>query len=203
MSALPEGWDESVERIARMCASRSWSGPSLTYEEKADAAGYGIVEHIAERGGWPEGSVKELFQAGDRGIKREAREREKHIRHIAYWMEPRGIADPIGEDVTDRVAAWQVAWALTPGQWAAVWAYAEVLKRGGGRREAAALIGANPNAYSLQLSLARKRARSLWVAPGDTPPGLWAQDPKGPGRTSPGSELRRRTREQAARKEAA
>lgn len=202
MTGLPEGWAESVSRIARMCASRTWAGGALTYTERADVAAGGILDHIAERGGWPEGSVKELFRAGDSAIKREAREQAKHIRHLSYWTEPRGSADPIGENVTDRVAVWQVTWALTDGQWAAIWALSEVMKRGGGRHEAAALLGANVNAFGLQLSLARKRARALWVAPGDTPPRLWAADPKGDSRCSPGAELRRRTRERAARRAA-
>jgi hypothetical protein len=202
MTRLPEGWAESVARIARMCASRTWAGGALTYAERADVAAGGILDHVAELGGWPEG-VKELFRAGDNAIKREAREQAKHIRHLSFWTEPRGSADPIGEGVTDRVAVWQVTWALTDGQWAAVWAMAEAIRRGGGRREAAALLGANVNAFGLQLSLARKRARALWVAPGDTPARLWAADPKGSDRRSPGAELRRRTRERAVREAAA
>ncbi len=171
---LPEHWHEDVARIARMSASRFRGGGMFTRAERVDLAGGGIIEHIAEHG-WP-ADEKILFRAADNGIRREQREQGKHQMRGVYWLEPRGTADPIGETVTDRLAVWQIVWALTDGQWAAVWAWAEVMKRDGTHEDAAALLDLGLNAFRLQLSLARKRARALWVAPGDTPPRHWAHD---------------------------
>lgn len=198
MTRLPEGWHEVTGRIARISASRFRGGSCFTWAERVDLALGGIIEAIAEGGGWPDGE-KPLFRAADNAIRREEREITKHQMRGSYWVDVRGGADELAEAITDRVAVWQVIWAFTDGQWAAVWAMAEVKKRGGGWHEAAALLGANPATFSVQLALARKRARALWVAPGDTAPGLWAQDPKGPADRRPTSQLRRRMTERARR----
>lgn len=194
---LPDGWEHAAARIARISASRFRGGRIFTYHDRVDLALGGIIESIAEHG-WPD-SDKPLYHAADNGIRREEREMTKHIMRGSYWVEPRGGADSLAEAVTDRIAVWQICWLFTEGQWAAVWALAEVMKRGGGRHEAAALLGANLGTYSVQLSNARRRARAVWVAPGDTPPRQWAQDYKGPPERTPGSQLRRRTREREKR----
>lgn len=200
MGALPEHWEKDVGRIARMSAARFRGGAIFTHAERVDLAEGGIIEYVSENG-WPDGD-KPLFRAADNAIRHEEREYLKHLKHGRYWYEVPGISDPIGEAITDKIAVWQIAWAFTDGQWAAIWALAEVMKTGGGRREAARLLGMNVNAFALQISLARKRARALWVAPGDTPPRLWAADYKVPrdrqkDPLNPGSQLRKRMSERA------
>ncbi len=175
MTGLPEGWDQSAERIAWHCArTRRGDTPGLSLDDRHDAALDGIIELVAEHG-WPadEGN---LFRAGFAAIKREAYEHFKHVRRWTFWYEPPGTLDPIAEKITDKLAVWQVAWELTETQWAAVWALAEVGKRGGTWRDAADLLGKSPASYRTALYEARKRCRGLWLAPDETPRGLWARD---------------------------
>jgi len=172
----PADWWPSAVRIAGHTARTHPSPALLTYDERLDAALDAVVEYVAEHG-WPEADVKDVFRAACGGIDRATYERLKHVRYRRHWLEPSGAADALSEAVTDRVAVWQVAWALTPAQWETVWAVAEVMRRGGRYRDAAQMIGKNPATVSVLLSQARARARQLWVAPGDTPShGHYARD---------------------------
>jgi len=204
VTRLPEGWDQSAERIAWYCAkARRGDTPALTLSARHEAAFTGIIDHIAGHG-WPEGDDGPLFRAAWAAIAHEAHEAGKHVRHWSFWYEPPGVADPIGEAVTDKIGAWQVAWSLTEHQWAVVWALTEAIKRGGTWRDAAASLGMSPGAYRMTLHVARKKARALWVAPGETPPGHWARGASWriTSNTTMAGRIRNRTR-QRARKAAA
>ncbi len=102
MTGLPDGWDQSAERIAWYCAkSRRADNPHLTLGQLHDAALDGVLIHVWEHG-WPEGQLHPLYQAAWRSIAHEAHEAGKHLRHFAHWCEPPGLADPIGEAITEK-----------------------------------------------------------------------------------------------------
>lgn len=193
---LPDRWEEDAARVARISASRFRGGQMFTYHERVDLALGGVIEALAELGRWP-ADEKPLFRAADNAIRREEREHTRHIVHWTFWYEPRSGADTMAEQVTDKIAIWEVAWALSPGQWAAVWAWSETLKRNGTHRDAAALIGSTLGTYYAQLTLARKRARAWWVAPGDTPRGHWSQDKTSVRGDGYSHQMRRRLRRRA------
>lgn len=173
MADLPDGWDESVTRIAGYCA-KVWPGDKsrLSYQDRCESAFLGIVDYLAVNG-WPEDSVKPLFNAGNVAISHLNNENSKHIRHWVQWIAPPAPADRdlIGEMVTDRVGVRQLMEALSPAEQEAIRAFARVLLDDGGVGEAAALCGITYHAMAVRLSLARAHARALWVAPGDNPRG--------------------------------
>lgn len=164
----PDGWWESANRIAVHCAATHPSPPYLTREERADAALDSIVQYVHDRG-WPSSDLHPVFQAGSNGIDRATYERAKHAGRGHYWVEPPGMADALGENITDRIGVWQLCWAFTPAEWAAIWALAEVMKHGGGCQAAASLLGITESALAQRLMVARQRAAALWIAPGETP----------------------------------
>lgn len=165
---------ESAERIAWYCArSRRAATPMMTLADRREAAFIGIVDHVAEHG-WPDDDGP-LFRAARAAIERESHETIKHVIHGHFWCEGPGVTDPIGEAVTDRIGVHQVTWIFTEHQWRVVHALAEVLKREGTWRDAAALLEMSPGAYRQILYVARQKARGAWVAPGETPRGHWAR----------------------------
>lgn len=204
MSDLPEGWDESAERIARYCArSREAATPTMTYADRVDAALGGIIDYLADHG-WPPRSDHPLFQAARAAIERESHETLKHVLHGHFWCEAPGTADPIGEAVTDKLGVHQLTRAFTDHQWAVVWTLADVLRHGGTWHAAAARLGMTPGAYRMTLHVARRKARQLWVAPGETPRGHWARGGTWDTtrNTRMAGRIRNRTRQRARRKAA-
>jgi hypothetical protein len=163
---LSDAQGESMTRIAHHC-SNTHRGVTLTRDERYEAALTGIAEYLADNS-WPD-PVKPLFLAGTAAINQEARERIKHIRHWSYWYEPPGVHDSMAEQISDRVGVHQLCYALSDTQWAAIWALAEVMRRGGGIPEAAALLGIPDYTVTNRLTAARRVARRLWIAPGETP----------------------------------
>jgi hypothetical protein len=170
-----EWWWEVVQRIARTCAARGFGGHGLNREDRYEAAYTAIVEYLCEEG-WPS-DEKPLYRAGTRGISQAGAEYARHwtARAVGYWHEPPAGIDAVGEAITDRIAIHQLTWAFTEKQWEAVWALAEVMKRDGSYRDAARLLGKPEASYHAILTLARNRARALWVAPGETPRKHWAK----------------------------
>lgn len=158
-----------MQRIAQHCATTHPAGtPLLTVADRFEAALDAVVEYVAEHG-WPDSDFGPLFRAGHNAVTRAADETAKHLARGHFWARPPGNEDSLAEAVTDKVAAWQIAWALTESEWAAVWALTEVMKRDGDWRDAAALIGISDTAMATRLNMARNRARGLWIAPGETP----------------------------------
>lgn len=173
MNVLGEAEFESIERIAWHCARHSrGSTPRLTLEERYEAALNGIVERVHAEGRWPD-KVQMLFTAGSDAIWRENHERGKNLHHAAYWLGTHGEPDEIAEQITDRIAVHEITWLFSREQWEAVWALAEVQKRDGSIREAAALLGISDSALVNRLLYARQKARAAWVAPGETPRGMY------------------------------
>ena len=168
---LPEGWWEHAGAIAGIAARKWFGGDTLPYSDRKHAALDGIVEEVMEAG-WPGPgeTFGRLFLAANNGMRHEQREAQKHLQWWAHWRDGDGITDALAESVTDRVAIWQVSWALTPAEREAVWALAEVQRWGGSNEDAAALLGINPGAYYMRIKNARRKAREWWVAPGDTAP---------------------------------
>lgn len=179
---LPDGWCESAERIAGYSASHHrGQNRWLTHQEKREAALDAIIEHVHDHG-WPAPgeSFRPLFYAAANGIARANYDRHMHPRHWSYWHPVPSEQDALAERVTDRIGVYQLLDALGDKERDAVLALAEVLKdtsihqRKGSpeptaTEQAAALLGVDRAVYGWRLKAARKKARSLWVAPGDTP----------------------------------
>lgn len=163
---LSDAQGESMTRIAHHC-SNTHRGVTLTRDERYEAALSGIAEYLTDNG-WPD-PVKPLFLAGTAAISREAHERVKHLPHSSYWHEPPGNHDAMAEQISDKIGVHQLCYALSDTQWAAVWALAEVKRRGGSISEAAALLGIPESTVTNTLTAARRLARGLWIAPGETP----------------------------------
>ena len=183
MSTLDEGRWQSMERIAQHVANThpGRSSSSLTTEQRFDAALDALVQYVADHG-WPAGDFGDMFRAAANGVRISMYEADKHVRHWSYWHEPPAPVDALAEAITDKIAVWEICWSLTPGQWAAVWATAEVMKYGGGRSEAAALTGKRVGAHTQLLITAREKARAAWVAAGETPRGHYHPYASGAGR---------------------
>jgi hypothetical protein len=169
VTAGEDHWTESARRIAWHCARTTpVLNPAFPPADRYEAALDGIIAYAA-RYGWPEDSLKPVFRAGSNAIGHENDERTKHLPHGIAWLPVPGQRDQLAEDVTDRVGIWQLCQLFTDTEWAAVWALAEVLKYGGGYREAAALLGLQDGTIAARLWTARGKARANWVAPGDSP----------------------------------
>lgn len=201
MTGLPDGWDASVQRIAGWCAKTHWGEtPLLTLDDRYDAALDGIITHLSSHG-WPGGGVKDLFRAGSAAITQAGRESVKHLLNRGYWtVSVPAPPDAIAEFVTDKIGVRQIAWSLPEAEWHAIWALAEVMKRDGGYREAAALLGISEAAIAARLKKARVIARALWVAPGETPRGRYVSNrgPRGSSRKSRYQEWKYRADKRAA-----
>lgn len=157
---LTEAEWKSLQKMAQHCAD-TWRGDVplrvLPYHERHVAALDGMIGHLAAHG-WD--SDKALFRAGAAMIGREASQRVKHASR-AWWSGDRLDPDWLAEMVTDQIAARQVLAALTPGERNAVLLAVDNGGKGQRGRE------------SNLLTRARRRARSLWVAPGETPRGRY------------------------------
>lgn len=177
---LPDGWAESIQRIAWHCA-RTWRGDisRLGAQDRFEAALSGIIDWLIDND-WPgiDGGAEEtgfgaLFNAGLASINHQRYEDTKHLHHAAVWIGgPIGF-DAVGEGVTDRVAVWQLLDAMSASEREGVEALAWALETGGGLEEAAAYAGISYAAMAMRLSYARARARGLWIAPGDSPRGQY------------------------------
>jgi hypothetical protein len=179
---LGDSWWESANRIAIHCAATHPAPRYLTHAERIDAALDALIQHVHENG-WPATELKPLFLAASNGIEHATYEHTKHIGRGNYWVEPPGIIDPIAEAVTDKIGVRQVCYLFTLAELEAVEALAEVLKRGGTYKDAAALIGKTPSTVSSLLATARAKARQHWVAPGEhVPPGAYSTDRGGDAR---------------------
>ena len=170
---LWEGWWDRAESIAGFAAKAPVEGAWLGFPERKDAAMDEIIEEITELGGWP-ADVNVLFRAGQRGAKRAAYEARKHVVYGGFfWVGVPGPNDYLAENVTDRIAVWQIAWGLREIDWEALWALSEVMKWGGSQAEAAALVGLPLAVYQQRLLVARRRAYRLWICPDETPRGRY------------------------------
>lgn len=191
-----EEWDR-LQRVAAYAAGACPSA-SLPFAERAGAALDAIVGELAERG-WPD-RVHVLFRVAGNAVQRAEAEHRRHVRHRYLWLRLSGGEDAIGEAVTDRVAAWQVAWSLDDDLWLVVWAMAQVMP-GGSQADAAALAGLPVDVFKARLSRARRQCRALWVAPGETPPARKYSVVKPDGRRTKASDavkVRRRQERRAA-----
>lgn len=175
---LPDGWAESIQRIAWHCA-RTWRGDisRLGAQDRFEGALSGIVDWLIDND-WPgmeggEGGFGPLFNAGLAGINHLRYEEAKHLSHSAYWIAGPANHDPVGDGVAERVGIVQLMEALRPSEFEAVHALAWALETGGGLEEAAAYAGISYAAMAMRLSYARARARGLWIAPGDSPRGQY------------------------------
>jgi hypothetical protein len=167
-------------RIARYCATRLPGSLSLSAEERYEAAMTGIVEYLADNGGWPDGELRDLYHAAGNAIAREARERVRHVRQYwAYWHEPGGAVDSLAEAVTERVATWELVWGFTEDEWAACWAMGQAIAQGGGLAMAGALLGWPDYRVSQRLNDARRKARQWWICPDETPQSFWRAGGRG------------------------
>lgn len=154
MSELPDGWFDRVQSIAGYCAGGRYSPGSLPLDERFDAALDAILAELAANG-WP-GNLHVLFRAGNTGVANAEYEGRKHVARGHLWIRPAGADDALAEAITDKIAVWQVAWSFTEVQWRAVWALAEAIGSGGGYREAIAISGLSPTAFTKRLNLDRK-----------------------------------------------
>lgn len=183
-----------IERIARHCGRTHRAlTPWLSIHERAEAALDGIVAEI-HANGWPE-KEKVLFDAGSTEITRQVREPTRHLTRWSFWVEPPGQFDAIGERITDRIAVWQMVWALTDDEWATVWALGEAMRRGEGKATAAALAGMSMTRFTDNLHSARVKCRANWCAPGETVQPYYARRSKIHGAIE---KRRQRDRRQAA-----
>lgn len=171
-------WFDSAERIARHEACTFRGPPVLTLDDRFDAAMDGIVAYVHAHG-WPDDDLHPVFQAATNAIGRATDERAKHLHYWSYWYEPPADRDSLAENVADRIGVQQLTYALTKGEWAAVWALMEAGRVGAGYEVAAAMLGISPAALATRLSTARQTARKLWVAPGETPRGQYHAEPNG------------------------
>jgi hypothetical protein len=177
---LTEAQAESIERIATHCArSHKYTMHSLPVAERREAALTGIVEEITENGYPVDPGAHQLFRSALNAIDREERENAKHLRNWAHWIEPRGFNNDPMDFIIERIAVWQVCWAMTDVEWSGVWALAEAYRRGGGIPMAAAILGVKEASLIGYLVMARKRARGLWIAPGDHASGMYRPNRNG------------------------
>ena len=171
---LSEGQYESCMRIAVHCArAHQFNQARLSIDDRRDAALTGMLEEIHENGFPDDRAARPLFRAAANAIDREEYEHAKHLQYWGYWLPPKTAhADPM-ERVIERIAVWEICWAMTDAEWSAVWALGEAYRRGGSMAEAAALLGINEARFVGRLVLARKRGRRLWVAPGEHVGGMY------------------------------
>jgi hypothetical protein len=166
---LPDPW----ERLQRVCghAAKTAPGWTGTYTERYDAALDAAVTHIAEHG-WPD-NWNQLASVCVSGITAAADERVRQWRPrgIRFWTPPPAGIDALAEHVTEKIAIHQVTQALTHGEWEVISALAAT----GSYTQAAELTGRSPHGFEALLTNARRRARSLWVAPGEHARGHYAQ----------------------------
>ena len=167
---LSEAVWQSMERIARHVA-RTAPATTLTFAEKYEIALDAVVKYTADYG-WPEYDAGPAFRAAHVAVVLGGREKYRHLRYWSYWSEPPGNPDKLAEDVTDRVAIHELTYVLSESEWAAVYALASVMEEGRGWRDAARLLGISDAAMA-GLSEARRKARELWIAPGETPRGRY------------------------------
>jgi|HubBroStandDraft_6_1064221.scaffolds.fasta_scaffold1022290_2 hypothetical protein len=167
MTGLPEGWEESAERIAWHCArTHRAETPLLTLDARYEAALDGLVEYT-EAHGWP-ADLKPVFRAAANAIGRAGDEAVRHITFWSYWYPAPGTLDSLAENVTDMLGVRQLVWVLPDHEWEAIWALAEQMKRGGDWRDAARMIGVSDTCMKARLARARARCRAEWAAPGET-----------------------------------
>lgn len=168
---LTEAQAENMTRISWHCARTSHpSAYRLTLDDRQETALDGIIEYVVDNG-FPN-QVNPLFRAGTAAIQLAVFRAGAPLRPrgMSYWVEPPAPQDAIAEAITDKIAVWEICWALSDIEWGAVWALAEAYRRGGGLNEAAAILGVHKVMLESRLAVARRRARSLWVAAGETPP---------------------------------
>jgi hypothetical protein len=155
---------KSLQRIAEYGARRWQSNAPLPFPIRYEAALDGVVAALADGVDDDHG----LIAAGEQAVARYIREVTKHHKHLSYW-DPPAMRDALAEDITDRVGVHQLSWAFTDHQWAVVYATAEAAGTGTPTRVIAEGLGLTVAVYTDTLMRARKRARKLWIAPGETP----------------------------------
>lgn len=175
-AASPDGMTEaewaSLERIAQHVA-RTSPTTMLTRNQKYEVALDAVIEYAAEHG-QPEPGDGAVFRAAHVAVTLAGREQFRHLRYWSYWHEPPGNPDRLAEDVTDRVGIHQLTYALSEGEWAAVYALATAMDEGRDWRAAARMLGITDSAMASRLNAARRKARELWVAPDESPRGRYA-----------------------------
>jgi hypothetical protein len=167
-------WERAIS-VAGFIAGRYAHPTNLNARERFAAAFDRIVAYVSEHG-WPE-DTQLLFNAGSAGIAAEKSLYKRHMDNWSYWHPvPTGL-DAVGERITDRIAVWQAVWALKDHEWAAVWAYAQVMTEVENEQQitqrAAALLDVSVVVYKSRLHEARKKIYALWGIPGETPRGKY------------------------------
>lgn len=146
-------------------------GPDFGWLDARDAALDALADYV-HANGWPDdGDFGPLFRAGSAAVEYAYQHAIKDRRWGSYWHVPHGPLDPVGESVAERIGVQQMTWALSEAQWASLWAEADVMRWGGTRDDAAALLGIPLALHSHRLQDARRICRGLWVAPGEHPAG--------------------------------
>lgn len=163
-----------LERIAMKVArvSRVTTRPGFGLWERYDAALDAVVDWVADHGfPAPHDDIKPLAAAADNAIQRAAYHLRLDFRHANFWLPAPGNPDHLAEDVTERLAVHQLCYEFTGAEWEAIAALAYAIGCGEDSRWAAQQIGIDPGTFKARIHAARKRARALWVAPGETPRG--------------------------------
>lgn len=187
MAELPGGW--SLDEIAAMARHvvNTQRGLILDREEALDVAAVAIVTRLYVD---PEPSKLDLYRAArravgaandsectyaglDRNAARSGREGTPPGWAI-YWHGRTALCAPWEEDLTDRLAARQVWWALPERHQETLAALVAEGTYAGARD----LLGVTHKRWEKRLSAARKRARELWFWPEEPAP-RWSRDRPG------------------------
>jgi len=168
----PDWWDEA-RRVARFTARQQRSRFLSTDEYEAIAIG-AIALKAAEYN--RELTKREMTQVAFRATAEEANKAksvrgmtmrgEAAPRFAAYWLGNPRLASPFEERVLERLALWQVWWALDERTQNILIAYAGAETPAGRAR----LAGYTDGSWSTVLGRARQKARELWFWP-ETDPG--------------------------------
>jgi DNA-directed RNA polymerase specialized sigma24 family protein len=195
---LPYGWTAGGLATLAVRAASSARYQIIDYDEARDIAAVAMVERLYQPG--PQPGAADLFAAADRALVRErdaiwrdrgrnTKDRDQAARgYQRFWVNPPG--DPFDERVCERIACWQVFWALDQRARDVLLARMNCATPG----EAATWLGCSVPAYKNRLMRARREARILWAAP-EPPAPLWGRDrPSAEGATRTRTIMQQRSR---------
>lgn len=191
-----EQW-QSLARIAQRTATLFPARTPYLDEQSRFEAAYDGVTGWVHAHGWPDDD-KPLWRAASAGIQSAARESYRHLSHRWLWLAPSGGHDALADDVAERIGAAQLAGAFSAEELECLILVGQ--EGGRDRNRLAAMLGITRTQFDYRLDGARRRARVLWIAPGETPRGYYRAS-RG-GRKSKAAVARYR-REARARRESA
>lgn len=156
-----------MRRMAGHCVTANPGLQVCSSQEMFDAALDGMVQYLHDQG-WT--SDLDVARAGGNGVAALNREAVKHMRNRYRWPHAEG---DFSEELIDLLAARQLVQVFTSDEWRALLAFVKVLEAGGCQKDAADALGLPLHGFEAHLSAARKKARKLWIAPGETPRGVY------------------------------